>query len=132
MMAETDREVLMWLHDRLVNIHGESDLYDYMHRLRAIIQATNKTAVHREGGYNSLKEMLQEDLEQVKEELVEKSSPSMEALWRLVDWSKFTGTVWHNGELRIEIDRHNGEIEVIQDTPIAALLKVLKVQGGKR
>lgn len=36
---ETDREVLLWLHQRLVNQHRESHLYDYMHRLRWIIQA---------------------------------------------------------------------------------------------
>jgi len=59
-MAETDREILIWFHERLVNVHGESELYDYMHRLRAIIRATGKTATHRQGGCNSLKEMLKE------------------------------------------------------------------------
>lgn len=37
---ETDREVLIWLHERLVKVHGEKELYDYMHRLRAIIANT--------------------------------------------------------------------------------------------
>lgn len=32
-----DREFLIWLHERLTNIHGESECMDYMHRLRAII-----------------------------------------------------------------------------------------------
>jgi hypothetical protein len=35
-----DREYLTWLHERLEHVHGESPLYDYMHKLRAIIQAT--------------------------------------------------------------------------------------------
>jgi hypothetical protein len=37
---ETDREVLLWFHQRLVHQHKESHLFDYMHRLRWIIQAT--------------------------------------------------------------------------------------------
>lgn len=35
-----DREFLMWLHARLTEIHGESPLVDYMHKLRAVIRAT--------------------------------------------------------------------------------------------
>lgn len=35
-----DREYLMWLHERLEHVHGESSLMDYMHKLRAIIRAT--------------------------------------------------------------------------------------------
>lgn len=38
----TDREVLMFLHERLEHIYGENHLFDYMHRLRAIILATPK------------------------------------------------------------------------------------------
>lgn len=37
---ETDREFLIWLHERLVDVHGECELYGYMHKLRAIIAAT--------------------------------------------------------------------------------------------
>jgi hypothetical protein len=33
----TDREHLMWIHARLAERHRENELYDYMHRLRAII-----------------------------------------------------------------------------------------------
>lgn len=36
----TDREFLMWTHERLEHIHGENPLMDYMHKLRAIIHAT--------------------------------------------------------------------------------------------
>lgn len=35
-----DREFLIWLHERLKLVHGESELKDYMHKLRAIICAT--------------------------------------------------------------------------------------------
>lgn len=36
----TDREFLIWLHERLEKVHGEKPLVDYMHRLRAIIRRT--------------------------------------------------------------------------------------------
>lgn len=35
----TDREFLMWIHERLERVHGENPLMDYMHKLRAIIYA---------------------------------------------------------------------------------------------
>ena len=35
-----DKLFLIWLHERLVKVHGESLYVDYMHKLRAIIQAT--------------------------------------------------------------------------------------------
>lgn len=34
-----DRDFLIWIHRRLEG-HGEVDLLDYMHKLRAIIRAT--------------------------------------------------------------------------------------------
>ena len=33
----TDREFLMWIHERLVHEHKEREMVDYMHRLRVII-----------------------------------------------------------------------------------------------
>lgn len=38
----TDREFLIWLHERLVHQHKESKYVDYMHFLRDIIAATPK------------------------------------------------------------------------------------------
>lgn len=35
----TDREFLIWIHERLAKVHGERELVDYMHRLRGIIEA---------------------------------------------------------------------------------------------
>jgi hypothetical protein len=32
-----DREFLIWVHERLENVHGENPLVDYMHKLRNII-----------------------------------------------------------------------------------------------
>ena len=32
-----DSEILQWLHNRLVNVHGENRNYDYMHKMREII-----------------------------------------------------------------------------------------------
>jgi hypothetical protein len=57
---ETDREILIWFHERLVHKHGESELYDYMHRLRSIIRATKPKVIHRGNGCNSLKDLLSE------------------------------------------------------------------------
>ena len=36
-----DRDFLIWIHERLTKVHGEDELVDYMHKLRAIINATN-------------------------------------------------------------------------------------------
>ncbi len=36
----TDRDFLIWIHERLVNVHGENPLFDYMWKLRAVIEST--------------------------------------------------------------------------------------------
>lgn len=36
-----DREFLVWIHSRLVHVHGENPNVDYMHKLMAIIGATD-------------------------------------------------------------------------------------------
>ena len=36
----TDQQFLWWLHERLVKVHGEREMVDYMHHLRAIIVDT--------------------------------------------------------------------------------------------
>ena len=41
----TDQEFLMWIHERLVKVHNEDPLYDYMHTLRAIIYHMDKKQV---------------------------------------------------------------------------------------
>ena len=40
-----DREFLLWLHDHLEHVHGESPFFDYMHKLRAIIRNTPEDQV---------------------------------------------------------------------------------------
>lgn len=35
-----DRKFLIWLHERLEHVHGEDPLFDYMWKLRSIIEAT--------------------------------------------------------------------------------------------
>lgn len=58
----TDREFLCWLHERLVKVHGESGLVDYMHRLRAVIRNIPcvAKAPNRGEGRNSLEQLLEE------------------------------------------------------------------------
>ena len=36
-----DKEFLIWIHERLTEVHGENPTFDYMHKLRAIIKATD-------------------------------------------------------------------------------------------
>lgn len=36
----SDREFLIWLHERIVHVLGESKFHDYMHKLRCIIADT--------------------------------------------------------------------------------------------
>ena len=43
----TDREVLIWVHQRLVHVHGEPELVDYMHALRDVISRTPKGRKNR-------------------------------------------------------------------------------------
>jgi hypothetical protein len=38
----TDREFLIWLHQRLVNVHGESPFITHMHHLRDVIYGMPK------------------------------------------------------------------------------------------
>lgn len=33
----TDRDFLIWIHQRLVKVHGEREMVDYMHKLRDLI-----------------------------------------------------------------------------------------------
>lgn len=40
-----DKEFLIWLHERLEHVHGEKPTFDYMHKLRAIIKATDEDQI---------------------------------------------------------------------------------------
>ena len=54
-----DREFLIWIHERLHEVHNEPETVDYMHKLRAIIGATNPdTVTPNRCTSNSLKEFL--------------------------------------------------------------------------
>lgn len=56
-----DRDFLMWIHERLEHVHGENSLYDYMHKLRAIIKATPKDRITPNvASCNSLEELREE------------------------------------------------------------------------
>ena len=35
-----DKQFLGWIHDRLLHVYKENGYMDYMHKLRAIIEAT--------------------------------------------------------------------------------------------
>ena len=37
-----DSKFFQWIHDRLVEVHGENPLYDYVHRLRKVISNRKK------------------------------------------------------------------------------------------
>jgi len=62
----TDREFLIWIHQRLINVHGEDPLVDYMGKLRCIIAKTpgNKTTPNDGAGGNNIEDLtrrLEED-----------------------------------------------------------------------
>lgn len=57
----SDREFLIWLHARLTDVHGEWQLVDYMHRLRAIIAATpSDRSSPGTKGWNNLDDLMAE------------------------------------------------------------------------
>lgn len=74
---ETDREVLLWFHQRLVHQHKEGYLFDYMHRLRWIIQSTPPGKVSRgqdiKATCNSIEELgkLLKDKTRLENQLIE-------------------------------------------------------------
>jgi len=47
-----DKQFLMWLYVRLVEVHGESPMLDYMHKLRAIISSTPESQFTPNGAEN--------------------------------------------------------------------------------
>jgi hypothetical protein len=54
----TDRDFLIWLHERLENVHKENAHLDYMHKLRAIIKAMPADKVTPNmSAYNSLHDL---------------------------------------------------------------------------
>ncbi len=54
-----DRDYLIWLHDRLTNVHKENPHMDYMHKLRAVIKTTpaDKETPNMDSG-NNIKDLL--------------------------------------------------------------------------
>ena len=54
-----DQEFLIWLHERLTKVHGEDACVDYMHKLRAIIKATQSDKITPNmGAGNNLDDLL--------------------------------------------------------------------------
>ena len=39
-LSMDDKQFLQWIYDRLIYVHDENELYAYMHRLKAIIDAS--------------------------------------------------------------------------------------------
>lgn len=57
--AMSDRDFLCWIHERLEHVHGEKPIVDYMHKLRAVIEATppDRISANTGEGKNSLDEL---------------------------------------------------------------------------
>jgi len=62
----TDREFLVWLHNRLEHVHGENPHVDYMYKLRSIIITMDPKKNSNQGVYGSLGEVLDEVRKEVK------------------------------------------------------------------
>ena len=56
----TDRDFLIWLHERLVLAYNENANYDYMHKLRSIIDATPKDRVTPNSCSKTIQELMNE------------------------------------------------------------------------
>ena len=56
---ETDRQMLIWFHERFVHVYKESELLGYLHRLRAIIAATPKNKYTPTRCLNSMADLQQ-------------------------------------------------------------------------
>ncbi len=63
----TDREILMWIHERMEHQYKESACFDFMHRLRAIIAGIPAGTRSFDTGTNSLA-ALKEKIEKKPEE----------------------------------------------------------------
>ena len=48
----TNSEHLQWLHDRIVNVYGESENVDFLIRFREIIKDIKKTKITNEMGHS--------------------------------------------------------------------------------
>ena len=57
-----DRDFLIWIHERLSKVHGEKDTVDYMHKLRAIIKATDPEIITPNCGTGNCIEDVMRDL----------------------------------------------------------------------
>lgn len=55
-----DREFLIWLHERLTNVHNESPYIDYMHKFRAVISSipADQYSPNDGRGGNTLEDLL--------------------------------------------------------------------------
>jgi hypothetical protein len=73
----SDQEFLIWLHERLTNIHGERDAFDYMYKLRAIIKSTDPEKITPNiATYNSIDELKQYLTDKVNDERPQAHSQS--------------------------------------------------------
>jgi len=50
----TERELLIWIHQRMVKVHGESPFFDYMHRLREVIARTSNAEMSSSASMTSM------------------------------------------------------------------------------
>jgi hypothetical protein len=89
MTTTDDRDFLIWLYDRLENIHGENPTVDYMMKLRSIIDRTPPEGVYRyydnESQADGAGNVRVERLENKIEELEAERDLYLEVLMRLVE-----------------------------------------------
>ena len=72
-----DRDFLKWIHEQLEHVHHESPLMDYMHKLRAIIAATDpEKETLNMGMSNSLAELDREEKLKDRESWKDSTDPA--------------------------------------------------------
>ena len=57
-----DREFLKWIHGRLIEVHGENENFDYMWKLRSVIEATDVNQETASTCMTTYKQLMQEHL----------------------------------------------------------------------
>lgn len=65
--AHYDFDFLNWIYDRLVNVHGENKSYDYMHRLKKVIEDTRLRELKERENVDSNRPLTSEEQAEIDE-----------------------------------------------------------------
>jgi hypothetical protein len=84
-MINSDREFLNWIYERMICVHGEKDIYDYMINFKSIIDSLKDNAIAPGMTITELIQKLEEQ-DRMKTELSEVK--------------RFLQELYHSGEIK--------------------------------